>query len=126
MIKMENTKDTNKLPNESSALLIVQKALGAPITYAGTHYLAACLALVMENEDRFFCLQRYVFPPAAERYGVKLHCIERGIRTVILHCWTGGAVPPLLEMIPFPLKTIPTVGELLELLYRYAVPGNSN
>ena len=124
MIKMESTKDTSQIPNEARALRIVQQALDVPMTYTGIRYLAACLALVTENEDRFFCLQRSVFAPAAERYGVKNHFIERGIRTVILRCWAGGSVPPLLEMIPYSLKTIPTVGELLDLLYRYAVPEN--
>ena len=124
MITMENTKDANRIPHEARALGIVQTALGTPMTYAGTRYLAACLALVMENEDRFLSLQNYVFAPAARRYGVKTHCIERGIRTVILRCWAGGSVPPLQEMVPFPLKAIPTVGELLSLLYRYAVPEN--
>lgn len=123
-MEMKNTKDKTEIIDETRALRIVQQSLNVPMTYAGIRYLASCLALVMENEDRFFCLQKSVFAPAARRYGVKTHCIERGIRTVILHCWAGGAVPPLQEMVPFSLKTIPTVGELLSLLYQYAVPEN--
>ena len=69
---------------------IIERALrrlGITGNYRGYRQLAMALALVLEDEDRLYSIQREVYQVVA----AELHCnpdtIERNIRTVLQRVW---------------------------------------
>ncbi len=87
--------------------------------YQGFQYLALCVELAAEDDSRLCALVKEIYGPVAEKYQVPYRSIERDIRTARDHAWKNGGKAFLEAIRGGTFCSLPTVGELIELLARH-------
>lgn len=96
----------------------VLRRLGIGRHYLGYSSTLNAIEMVLEDENRLFCLKQAVFVPLSNRQHCDWRTIERNIRTVIHRAWY---VNPsfLMEMACYPLQQAPTVTEFIDMVSAY-------
>ena len=87
--------------------------------YQGFQYLALCVELAAEDDSRLCALVKEIYGPVAHKYQVPYRSIERDIRTARDHAWQNGGKAFLEEISGGTFYTLPTVGELIEILAQH-------
>lgn len=99
------------------ATQILLRQLGIHGTYKGYHYLSTALNMVLADKKNTLLYSKKIFPSVANHYQTTPSCVERNIRTVILHCWSCQGREKLQEITPYTLYKQPTVNEFIDILY---------
>ena len=86
--------------------------------YCGHHQALLGTLLILENEDHLLNATGLYRAIAAE-YGCNYRCVERNIRTVILHAWRKNK-NYMIEIADRPLTEPPTVMDFLDILANHA------
>ena len=89
------------------------RQLGITANYRGFRQLVIAIALVTEDEDRLFSMQKEVYSPVA----AALHCsdesVERNIRTAINRMWHTNR-ERYFQIIGYEISTQPTATEFID------------
>lgn len=95
------------------------RALGINGTYLGFRYLVEAIEIVSQNEDILLSISTKLYPTIAELHHTTAVNVERNIRTVINACWERGNRAFLADIFPYPLKSKPSSGEMIDALTEY-------
>lgn len=99
-----------------SKLRDVLLSLGITQSYVGYKYLCNALKLVMEDEERFYCMKRNIWEPLDRKYHYKDKGVESAIRTVAKRAWCDNR-EKLEEIQGAVMKGPPSAGQFLSILY---------
>ena len=87
--------------------------------YQGFRYLVHCVELAVEDDNRLCALGKEIYGPVAREYRIPYRSIERDIRTARDYAWQNGGKDFLEKISGGKFYTLPTVGELIEILAQY-------
>ena len=98
---------------------ILLRQLGIQATHKGYHYLLSSIELAIKDDKVLRFHTKSLYPTVARMYQTTPSSVERNIRTVITHCWNCTGREKLLEIAPYELKSQPTLGQFLDIVYWY-------
>lgn len=91
--------------------------LGIRSTYLGFRYLEYALSLCMKSETYLMAVYKALYVDVAKQFQTKPGNVEHCLRTVISNCWNHGNREYLVNLSNYPLRTKPTNGEFIDILY---------
>lgn len=92
-------------------------SLGIHATHLGYYFLTSALELLVEDERRLLHITKEVYPVVAGKYHTTVACVDKNMRTLIDHIWSGDRKILLQNICLYPLTVRPTVSEFLDILY---------
>lgn len=95
------------------------RCLGANGRFTGFSYLIFIVCRELEESITHRFLTKCIYPETAKFFGVKATSVERGIRTVVKHCWNLKDHQALDNMAGYHLESIPTNSEFIDMLVAY-------
>lgn len=87
--------------------------------YQGFRYLVQCVELAAEDDNRLCSLCKEIYGPVAQEHRIPSRSIERDIRTARDYAWENGGRDFFEKISGGKFYTLPTVGELIEILAQY-------
>lgn len=82
--------------------------------YHGYSLTVTAIKLVLEDSSLLYNVTKRLYPQVADLCGCKTECVERNIRTVILHAWKVRR-DRLNEIAGYTLSAPPSVTEFLDM-----------
>ena len=102
-------------------LITLLESLGITRRYLGC--IMAAEAIILLDDASRTCdavrLRRGVYEPLACQHGCHWQQVERNLRTVVQRAWYVNR-KGLCALASYPLASVPSVGEFLEMLLTYA------
>ena len=86
--------------------------------YRGYLMLAECLTVILANEKKIMRMTE-VYAEVGEKFGISWNGVERNIRTALNYAWENGGQAELEKLFGGVFYTMPSAGELIELLTEY-------
>jgi hypothetical protein len=74
------------MPTEDDAYALLYR-LGVPRCYRGSKCAAIAMTLAANEPERLELISKRIYPDVARKMHIRMHCVERNIRTVISHIW---------------------------------------
>ena len=79
----------------------IMMRIGVKSNLSGYRYLLDAICIVCEEPRALSNVAVMIYYPIAEKYGKKVHCIERAMRTAIESAWTHGNIDAIEELFGY-------------------------